>query len=120
MRKNACVVAVGLVATAMFGADIYPNAHLVARHVGADTNETVSAAVNDGTLWKNGSGTTTFSAPSFSSLSDVMVQNGGVVLAMDDVPTVPALPAALADEVALWLDSTTNVVTSADGNFVEK
>ena len=120
MRKNACVVAVGFVATATFGAGIYPNAHLVARHVGADTNETVSAAVNDGTLWKNGSGTTTFSAPSFSSLSEVKVQNGGVVLAMDDVPAVPTLPAALADEVALWLDSTTNVVTSADGNFVEK
>lgn len=120
MRKNACVVAVGFVAMVTNGAGIYPNPHLVARHVGADTNETVSAAVNDGTLWKNGSGTTTFSAPSFSSLSEVKVQGGGVVLAMDDVPALPTLPAALTNSIALWLDSTVNVVTSEDGAFVEK
>ena len=120
MKRIACVVTAGLVGIVARGAGIYPNPHLVARHVGADTNENVSAAVNDGTLWKNGTGTTTFSAPSFSSLSEVKVQGGGVVLAMDDVPTVPTLPAALTNSIALWLDSTVNLVTSEDGAFVEK
>ena len=78
MKRIACVVTAGLVGIVARGAGIYPNPHLVARHVGADTNENVSAAVNDGTLWKNGTGTTTFSAPSFSSLSEVKVRCGSI------------------------------------------
>ena len=49
-----------LVSTAL-AADKFPNHNLMTRFIGADTNEAYSAVVNDGTVYKLGTGSVTLS-----------------------------------------------------------
>lgn len=120
VRWGAVVAFSMLGLTGARAADIFPNPHRITRYVGTNQNETLTGVVNAGTLYKRGTGTTTMSAPALTTRSTIRVQEGGVVLAMDDAPVVPELPAYLGEKFALWLDPAVNMVTDESGLFVEK
>ena len=114
-------LSLGLACGVCQAADIWPTPHQIVRFVGAETNQTFSGAVSDGTVWKRGSGTTTFAAPAFSGISTLNVEAGRAVIDLDATSSViPELPDALKDKIKVWLDATRNVVTDESGAYVEK
>lgn len=83
-------------------------------YVGAATNETVSGAVlNEGSLRKIGTGDTALSLTRFSSREGRLdILDGTASLTADGAyETGTALPEALQQKAAFWLDANTNVVT---------
>ena len=120
MKKKSLKVAqlttgVCLAAVAAFAADKFPNHNLMTRFIGADTNETYSAVVNDGTVHKLGTGAVTLSQPALTSGSDVKVTAGMLALDYTGSQETPTLPENLSSRIRLWLDAGVNVATSTSG-----
>lgn len=109
-------ISVCLATVAAFAADKFPNHNLMTRYIGANTNETYSAVVNDGTVYKLGTGSVTLSQPALTSGSDVKVTAGTLALDYTGSQETPALPESLSSRIRLWLDAGVNVATSTSGD----
>ena len=107
--------AVSLAVLPLGAADISPNPQQMTRNVDVASDTTITGFANNGVLRKRGAGTLTLSAPRLNN-GEVVIESGEAVLDMNATSTVPALPSHLDDNIALWLDATTNVVTDGGGN----
>ena len=105
-----------LSASTAFAAGKFPNHNLMTRFIGADTNETYSGVVNDGTVYKLGTGAVTLSQPALTSGSDVKVTAGTLTLDYTGSQETPVLPESLSSRIRLWLDAGVNVAISTSGN----
>lgn len=94
------------------------NRHDIQVGTNASSEEFVEDLVSNGTVWKTGTGRTTYVAPALYGSGELKVAAGTAALDFRTAPAVPAFFANVLPKVKLWLDAGKNV-TVEDGKVID-